>query len=275
MVNEVCRPVLSGLDDWRGLGAQVSLIAGRGRSIPRILLPSIKTYPMANSHRPQLALILTGQHLEETSGPVLVSRPETVLPILAPLLSAGIACELYPLINRHGLNFSATDDPVKLRLDESNRNYNSGWGLPKVGRPAEVALAEADIRSLQRFYKIILAATIHEDSTSPHHGYAWVNNFPDHSRRQLVSRFNHLWGKTHLYDFSGKAVIGDYPVTGRFEEFLMVDFSDGDSVENWLADLSGAPVICVESPYGEPLETRIDFGLAMLAAAIGTFVDRG
>lgn len=273
MVNEVYKPVLSGLDDWRGLGAQVSLIAGRGRSIPRILLPPIKTNSTVNNHRPQLALILTGQHLDETSGPVLVSRPGAVLPILTPMLSAGISCALYPLINRHGLNFAATDDPMKLRHDKSGRNYNSGWGVTKGSRPAEVALAEANIRSLQRVYKIILAATIHEDSTSPHHGYAWVNNFPDHSRRQLVSRFNHSWGKTHLSDFSGKAVTGDYPVTDRFEEFLMVDFSDGDSVENWLADLSGVPVICVESPYGEPLETRINFGLAMLASAIGATLE--
>lgn len=273
MVNEVYKPVLSGLDDWRGLGAQVSLIAGRGRSIPRILLPPIKTYPKVNNHRPQLALMLTGQHLDETSGPVLVSRPDAVLPILTQLLSAGIACAIYPLINHHGLNFSAADDPMKLRHDKSGRNYNSGWGV-KGRRPVEVALAEANIRSLQRVYKIILAASIHEDSTLPHHGYAWVNNFPDHSRRQLVSRFNHSWGKTHLSRFSGKAVTGDYIVTGRFEEFLMVDFSDGDSVENWLADLSGIPVICVESPYGEPLETRINFGLAMLASAISTVVDR-
>lgn len=273
MANEVCRPVLSGLDDWRGSGAQVSLIVGRDRSVPRILFPSINNSP-TEGNRPQLALILTGQHLDETSGPVLISRPGAVLPILTPLLSAGIACAIYPLINHHGLNFSAADDPMKLRHDKSGRNYNSGWGV-KGRRPVEVALAEADIRSLRHFYKIILAATIHEDSDSPNYGYAWVNNFPDHSRRQLVSRFNHLWGKTHLSRFSGKAVTGDYIVTGRFEEFLMVDFSDGDSVENWLADLSGAPVILVESPYGEPLETRINFGLAMLAAAIGAVVSGG
>lgn len=272
MANEVYKPVLSGLDDWRGWGGKISLIAGRGRSIPRILLPPIKTYPKVNNHRPQLALMLSGQHLEETSGPVLLSRPDAVLPILMPLISSGIACAIYPLINHHGLNFFAADDPVKLRLDESGRNYNSGWGV-KDRRPAEVALAEADIRSLRHFYKIILAATIHEDSDSPNYGYAWVNNFPDHSRRQLVSRFNHSWGKTHLSRFSGNAATGDYLVTGRFEEFLMVDFSDGDSVENWLADLSGAPVICVESPYREPLEIRINFGLAMLASAIGAFVD--
>lgn len=272
MVNEVYKPVLSGLDDWRGLGAQVSLITGRDRSVPRILLPPIKNYPTANN-RPQLALILTGQHLEETSGPILVSRPEAVLPILTPLLSAGIACVLYPLINQYGLNFSAADDPIKLRYDKSGHNYNSGWGLTKASRPAEVALTEADIRSLRRFYKIILAVTIHEDSTSPNYGYAWVNNFPDHSRKQLVSRFNYLWGTTNRRDFSGQVVSADHPVTGRFEKFLMVDFSDGDSVENYLADLSGIPVICVESPYGEPLENRIDFGLAMLAAAIGTVVD--
>ena len=82
-----------------------------------------------------------------------------------------------------------------------------------------------------------------------------------------------MWGKTNRRDFSDQDVSGDYLVTGRFEQFLMVDFSDGDSVENWLADLSGTPVICVESPYGEPLETRIDFGLAMLAAAVGAIVD--
>lgn len=272
MVNEVYRSVLSGLDDWRGSGAQVSLIAGRGRSIPRIFLPPIKTYPMANSHRPQLALMLSGQHLEETSGSVLLSRPDAVLPILMPLISAGIACALYPLINHHGLNFASTDDPARLRFDEFGRNYNSGWGV-KGSRPVEVALAEADIRFLRRFYKIILAATIHEDSTSPDYGYAWVNNFPDNTRRQLVSRFDHSWGKTHLSDFSGQVVSADHPVTGRFDKFLMVDFSDGDSVENWLADLSGAPVICVESPYRESLETRINFGLAMLASAIGAFVD--
>ena len=211
---------------------------------------------MVNNHRHQLALILTGQHLEETSGPVLLSRPDAVLPILTPLLSAGIACALYPLINHHGLNFASTDDPIKLRHDESGRNYNSGWGATKASRPAEVALVEADIRSLQCFYKIILAVTIHEDSTSPNYGYAWVNNFPDHGHGQLVSRFNHLWGKTHLSDLSGQVVSDGHSVIGRFEKFLMVDFSDGDSVENWLADLSGAPVICVESPYGEPLETR-------------------
>ena len=273
MANEVYKPVLVGLDDWRGSGAQVSLIAGRDLSVPRIWLPPIKTHPMTDNHRLRLAMILTGQYLEETSGPVLLSRPDTVLPILMPLLSAGIACVLYPLINQYGLNFAANDDPVRLRHDESGRNYNSGWGLPKVGRPAEIGVVEADIRSLQRFYKIILAATIHEDSTSPNHGYAWVNNFPDHSRKQLVSRFNHLWGKTNRRDFSGQIVTGDYPVNGRFEEFLMVDFSDGDSVENWLADLSGTPVICIESPYGEPLETRIDFGLAMLATAVGAIVD--
>lgn len=272
MVNEVYKPVLSGLDDWRGSGAQVSLIAGRGRFIPRILLPPIKTYPMATNHRPQLALMLSGQHLEETSGPVLLSRPDAVLPILMPLLSSGIVCALYPLINHHGLNFAATDDPMKLRHDKSGRNYNSGWGI-KGRRPVEVALAEADIRSLRRFHKIVLAATIHEDSTSPNYGYAWVNNFPGDIRRQLISRFDHSWGKTHLSDFSSQVVSSDHPATGRFEKFLMVDFSDGDSVENWLADLSGAPVICVESPYREPLETRINFGLAMLASAIGTFVD--
>ncbi len=273
MVNEVYKPVLSGLDDWRGLGAQVSLITGRDRSVPRVWLPPIITYPKANNHRPQLALILTGQHLEETSGPILFSRPDAVLPILMPLLSAGIACVLYHSVNQYGLNFAAAADPIKLRYDEFGRNYNSGWGLAKASRPAEVGLVEADIRSWQNYYKIILVATIHEDSTSPNHGYAWVNNFPDHSRKQLVSRFNHLWGTTNLRDFSGQVVSGDNRVTGRFEKFLMVDFSDGDSVENWLADLSEAPVICIESPYGEPLEARIDFGLAMLAAAVGAIVD--
>ena len=273
MANEVYKPVLVGLDDWRGSGAQVSLIVGRDLSVPRIWLPPIKTHPMTDNHRLRLATILTGQYLEETSGPVLLSRPDTVLPILMPLLSAGIACALYPLINQYGLNFAANDDPIRLRHDGSCRNYNSGWGLPKASRPVEVSLVEAEIRSLQRFYKIILAATIHEDSTSSNHGYAWVNNFPDHSRRQLIPRFNHLWGKTHLSDFSGQVVTSNHQTTGRFEEFLMVDFSDGDSVENWLADLSGTPVICIESPYGEPLETRIDFGLAMLATAVGAIVD--
>ena len=215
-MNEIAGWIKPGLEKWSRIAA-VSFLGEL--KVPRIITPA----------RQRSVLVLTGHHLEETSGPKFALEPDN---FEAWMKDFGFT--IFPIINQYGLNFPATANENLLRKDRWGRNYNSGWGRwPKA---KEVGLIEADIKPR----KFDVAVSLHEDSTTPGKGSFYTNGV------------NGIWLDKFLdiIYFDHKYPLSSRPVT--------IDEQDGQSCEDWLSK-QGISTFLIESPFGLPMKERQEF----------------
>jgi len=216
MKNEVYGWMAPGLKKWSRL-ASVDYL-GELR-VPRIITPARQTS----------VLVLTGHHLEETSGPYFALEPDNFEPWMNAL-----SFVVFPVINQYGLNFSADSNENFLRKNQWGINYNSGWGKPL--KTEEVRLIERKIVRGQ----FEAAISLHEDSTTPGEGSFYTNGL---SPRQL-DLFSTIVYSDHGFKLAPKAIV--------------VDEEDGQSSEYWLSKRRIGTFL-IEAPFGLPMEERIAF----------------
>lgn len=218
--NEIASWIEPGLEKWSRIAA-VSYLG-------ELKVPQIVTPP-----RPLSVLVLTGHHLEETSGPKFALEPDN---FEAWMKDFGFV--IFPIINQYGLNYPADSNENLLRKDRWGRNYNSGWG--KRWKAEEVGLVETDITPL----KFDVAVSLHEDSTTPGEGSFYANGV----NGIWLDRFLDIVYFDHNFPLSSK------PIT--------IDEKDGQSCEYWLSK-RGISTFLIEAPFGLPMKDKLAF--------VGTF----
>lgn len=248
-MNELVNDIGRGLDAYLRIGAQVKILGSERFSVPRIFLPPFRE----NGQARRSVVFLSGQHLEETSGPQVLLNATDFLPLVTPILGAGIGIGIYPIVNQRGLSFSPDADPELLRHDVSGQEFNSGW-RDNLSPPQEEALVGEDLLQLHQSWPIILIITLHEDYTEPQTGYMWINNLPPATRRRFRQRIDANWGKKHLLKRPERSIF----FGGRIEGPLVVDAAD-DAWENYFADQLDIPAVTIEAPFGLTEELRLRF----------------
>lgn len=255
-MNPVRKIIDPGLEAWQNYGAKVSFLGPSRVKVPRIRL---------DSGGNKVFVIASGLHLEETSGPFLLLRPKALIPALKPLIKRGINILIYPLINQHGLKFSAKEDERLLRFNSRGIDYNDCWGLKK--KCIEVALVEKDIRRAYKSSSIIFFLSLHEDSDMPKKAYVYTNgvfNYP--LRKRLRGAIASMVNRKVLATPSllKKNIQPSELVGASIEDFFLVESRDEGAMEDWLAYSLGVPTILSEAPFDLALNTRRAFHLAVL-----------
>lgn len=249
-----------GLKNWKKAGAKVTFLENK---VPKAEL-GLKDNP--------IILLISGIHLEETSGYKVLLEPKYLLPLLKKY---NYLFQIFPLINQHGLKLSPnTESPEhrELRYNEKDINYNSGWGLSNSNeKTQEGLLVENDILETLKKKKIAAVITLHEDSTTPGKGYIYANNIPKKVRNNIASQLKKSVSNNILYDNQIQPPISIEGEQGFIEnEFMFVDYNDIDSIESWLAGL-GIPVILSEGPFGLDEKTQKDFQLKLIQTVLENF----
>ncbi len=215
-INEVADWIAPGMEKWSRI-ASVNYLGNL--RVPQIITPSRQTS----------VLVLTGHHLEETSGPRFALEPDN----FEPWMNA-FDFTIFPVINQYGLRFPASSDENLLRKNKWGINYNSGWG--KIIKTEEGRLIEREI--LHR--KFDVAISLHEDSTTPGEGSFYTNGLNSHQ----LDKFLDVIFFDHGFKLSSKPII--------------IDEEDGHSSEYWLSK-QGIDTFLIEAPFGLPMEERTAF----------------
>ncbi len=214
--NEVAQWVAPGMEKWRSIA--------HTHFLGNLRVPQIITPPRQTS-----VVVMTGHHLEETSGPKFALEPDHFKPFMN-----AFDFMIFPVINQHGLNFPANANENLLRKNTWGINYNSGWGKPL--KTAEGRLIEQEI--LHR--KFDVAISLHEDSTTPGEGSFYTNGLNPHQ----LDKFVDVIFSNHGFRLAPKAIT--------------IDEQDGHSSEYWLSK-QGIQTFLIEAPFGLPMEERIAF----------------
>ncbi len=253
-MNPIANRLSPGFVAWKKL-ASVKNLGNSKYTVPRIIYGEAE----------RALIICTGLHLEETSGPLTFLNPKAVRPILNMAVKKDITLIIFPLINNFGLAYSPKDDDKFLRRNVDGVNYNDGWGMKKKAK--EVAIVEKDIKEIIRKYKVLVTASLHEDSLSPGKGYLWINGLKDKTKRMEI--YNHVKeniSTKYLLKMPQKTIMG-----GKVEEQIsIVDSPDEGAYEDWMADVLGIPAILSEAPFGSSLPTRRKFHLEVIKAVVNT-----
>jgi len=255
----------NGLNSWQAAGAKVGTLKKDKINVPRIWVNSVKN---------KVFLLIGGLHLEETSGPFLLLTPQLLLPVLEPLLKKGVNIVIYPAINQFGLSFEPSTNDKLLRYNAEGINYNDRWGI-KAKKCKEVEVVEKDILSIKKFYEIIFAVSLHEDSETPQKGYIYTNgisdpNFRKKLRQGIISQVSADILASEK-DFQ-EGIQSEFTGGKVEEEFCLVEAKDPGSMESWTADKLHVPTVLSESPFGLSLDTRKSFHLSVIASAISVLV---
>ena len=269
MVTEISAVVGSGLDRWRMVpNAHVSFLTEPGQPdlrIPRVVVESRVGF----APRSPVVVCITDMHAEESSGHYILSHPDQVFPIIDRYLDQ-LSFVIYPQVNHHGPQFidavgkmrnghqhlSIKEAERKTRYDNAGINYNDGWGVifPSDKKTREGALIEDDTNNIIAQYDVVAGFSAHEDSTTPHQGYIWVNG------RWFVRQIPEI-KRAIEYGWNGRLVtpFASYQDTEiEWDGFVAVDMRDPGSWETCMND-QGVPTVLSEAPFGDPLATRLNF----------------
>ncbi|MEK7188691.1 MAG: hypothetical protein AAB685_02470 [Patescibacteria group bacterium] len=260
-MNPVTLGLKRGLKRWQEV-ADLNLLKVKGISVPRIFVKAKGASSLANN---QTIIIASGLHLEETSGPLLLLDPSSLLPKLQPALQKNISFLIYPVINNYGLKYSPSGPEKLLRNNKQGINYNDGWGLTQK-KCLEVSLVEKDILEFGKKQNLSLVLSLHEDSTAPGKGYLWINATNAKLRRLIQKNVTTSIDTSLLIKTKAKSVQGGKVEAG----FMVVNAKDKGSFENWLADDLKVPTILSEAPFGLDLSTRKNFHSAIIASCINS-----
>lgn len=259
-MNIISSKIIPGLANWKKLGGKLDFLKSSSIGVPRIFIAS---------KRPsnELVIIVSGFHLEETSGPLLLLNPDKVLPILN-LGPAYANFLIYPVINQFGLKFSIDSHENLLRSNHLGINYNDKWGM--LGKKTEeVSLIESDILKMVKKYSPIFALSLHEDSVTPGKGYLWFNGIKSREvRKKIITEVKSVVEKSLALEIQEPEVEG-----GKIEDgFAIVDAKDKGTFENWLSDDLKIPVVLSEAPFGLKLNVREQFHQVVMKSAINVLV---
>jgi len=265
-MNPVTKRISKGLAAWRRAGARVDFLRKNNISVPRIWL---------GANTGKTILIQSGLHLEETSGPLLLLDPSALLPTVRSALKRDISFLIYPVVNNFGLRHDPSGPDKLLRYNEKGINYNDGWGLSDDKKCLEVKLVEEDILKFLGTNKVILAVSLHEDSTTPQKGYLWFNGIKSTKvRKEIRARLKSKILKSGLLKIDRQILltIRESKVDGGRVEggFTVVDAKDKGALEHWLGEDLKIPTVLSEAPFGLRLRTRKSFHSKVIDSAIST-----
>lgn len=251
MKKEQLRPDLSIIDAWKPY-ADIAVASAGSFEIPIMTVRGATQSPRAD----ELAFLVSGMHLEEPSGPELLSKPEPLLSLLQPYLHDGLSFLLIPQINMFGQQFVGhTSRSELLRCDHRGVEYNDGFGLNMKARiTAESEAVERVMRAYLQTHRVTLGISLHEDSDLPKQGYIWTNGVPPLTRAEVRRSLDSKWGGSR-YLFQSPQTHPSVPNLtqegefGHWEGPLAVDYADEGCLEHWWASMYGIAAFCVEAPH--------------------------
>ncbi|HJX59611.1 MAG TPA: hypothetical protein VJ481_03645 [Patescibacteria group bacterium] len=243
----------SGLRGWKDVGAKVTYLKRGGIQVPEIYIPS-------SVQSNKLLLIVSGFHLEETSGPLLLLNSGGCSPLIAKILEK-MNVLIFPVINQYGLAFDEAGSDKFLRYNQNGINFNTAWGFKKE-KCKEVEIVEPRLIELHNKYQIVFVLSLHEDSTEPGKGYLWINNVVKDKRMKIQTSLESKVDKKILLQMKSTVGLRE----GKIEKgFSVIDAKD-ESFENFTSEILGIPTLVSEAPFGLDLETRMAFHKASLSS---------
>lgn len=255
-MNIVKKRLDKGLADWNKSGFKITHIGRKKYIIPRIEIGNSKNITI---------LFISGLHLEETSGPLLLLSPNKLLNIFDRKNNQNFSFLIYPLVNNYGLGHHQKSDEKLLRYDRNNLNYNDGWGLSDLEKSREVKIVEDDILYNLKSRKIAFAISLHEDSSVPGKGYIWINGMNNKlKRKELIQSVKQKADKESLIHMTQKRAGG-----GKVEgNIAIVNARDKGTLEDWLAHDLNVPTVLSEAPFSKTLFKRIGFHKLVIKSSI-------
>ena len=248
-----------GLNFWKAEGATVNELGESVVKVPKI------TIGAGN----KIIILISGFHLEETSGPLLLLDPKALMPIIKPLLANSVSVIIYPVINQFGLEYEPDENENLLRENQEGIDYNGAWGMGSSVKPEEIVLVENEILSLKNKGKILFSVSFHEDSVTPKKGYLWTNGVDLSLREKITKKIKLKIDKDLLLDMKDRTFEGGIVEDG----FVIANAKDETSYENWMAEELNIPTVLSEAPFGLPLSVRKKFQVEVLKIVLSSFLN--
>lgn len=258
-MNPVKRRITFGLNFWKAKDATIDKLGGSTVKVPKITIGSGN----------KTIILISGFHLEETSGPMLLLDPKMVIPIIRPLLDKSIRVIIYPVINKFGLNYGSDEHENLLRKNQEGTDYNDAWGMGSRIKPEEIVLVESEILSLWNKGEILFSVSFHEDSVTPKKGYIWTNGVDLSLRKKITKKIKSKIDRNLLLDMKDRTFEGGIVEDG----FVIANAKDKTSYENWMAEELNVPTVLSEAPFGLPLSVRKKFQVEVLKIVLSSFLN--